>query len=242
MTETDAALQAVVDTHLPRGVPLRVLEAGCGSTSHLCLRDGCRLVGIDISARQLERNARLDEKVEADLQVHPWQPAEPDMVVCWDVLEHLPNPNAALARMFDAVKRGGLLLLAMPNRGSLKGLVTRMTPFGFHAWFYRHVIGDKRPSRDLDQFPTYLRKEMAPKWIVNAATGSGFSLVFSKFYEGPVQLHMRSHHRLADAAFATVGTVGRILTFGAYDPTLSDCILLFRKSDMSVKPRKAKSE
>ncbi|MBE7421020.1 MAG: hypothetical protein EFKGCFLK_02704 [Rhodocyclaceae bacterium] len=235
MIDANARLQAAIESLLPAEGPLRVLEAGCGSTSHLRLRDDSWLVGIDISERQLARNGRLNESVIGDLQRYQWQPYKFDLVVCWDVLEHLADPRAALLNLFASVKEGGLLTLAMPLRNSLKGLVTRLTPFGFHAWFYQHVIGDKRERADLDQFPTYLRADMHPRRVIKLAAQYGFTLAYSNYYEGPVQQHMRRRSIVANSILSVLKAGGRLLTFGAYDPTLSDCMLLLRRSS-PVKP------
>ena len=229
MIDANSRLQEVIDSLLPAGRSLRVLEAGCGSTSHLRLPEDCWLVGIDISERQLARNARLNERVLGDLQCHKWQPNEFDLVVCWDVLEHLADPRAALLNLFDSVKKNGLLVIAIPIRNSLKGLATRLTPFGFHAWFYRHVIGDKRARQDLDQFPTYMRPDMHPRRVIELAAQYGFSPHYQNYYEGPVQLHMRRRSLLADSVLSVLKAGGRLRTSGAYDPTLSDCILLLRR-------------
>lgn len=233
MTDANAGLQKAVDPLLPSEAELRILEAGCGSASHLRLSKNWWLVGIDISQRQLALNTRLNEKVVGDLQSHAWQPRSFDLVVCWDVLEHLQAPRAALARLFPAVKEGGLLILAMPHPGSLKGLVTRLTPFGFHAWFYRHVIGDKRAREQLDQFPTYMHRDTHPKRVIDFASRNGFSVAYTDFYEGPVQRHLRNRSRFANAAFSVLRQAARLTTFGAYDPTLSDCILLLRRNALA---------
>ena len=104
-------LQAVVDQHLEGRDALRILEAGCGSASHLRFGPGAHLVGIDISERQLDRNGALDEKIVGDLQSHPLGSGY-DLIVCWDVLEHLPRPDDALENMLASVAPGGLLVIA----------------------------------------------------------------------------------------------------------------------------------
>lgn len=70
--------------------PIAVLEAGCGSTSHIDLGDKCRLTGIDISENQLRRNAYLDERILGDIQSYHWTVSRFDTVVCWDVSSIFP--------------------------------------------------------------------------------------------------------------------------------------------------------
>ena len=76
MSPENQRLHSIIEGLLPAKTPLRVLEAGCGSTSHLPLDERCQLTGIDISERQLARNARLHERIVGDLETHRWD-AEP---------------------------------------------------------------------------------------------------------------------------------------------------------------------
>ena len=233
MNEENAKLQTLMNTLLPQGKSLRILEAGCGSTSHLHLPENAWLVGIDISLQQLERHTCLNEKVLGNLQTHEWQSGEFDLIVCWDVLEHLPDPAEAMNRMFAALRDGGLVVLALPNRNSLKGLITRLTPFAIHAWFYRYIIGDKRPRNRLDQFPTCFRAEVSPTRIRARATAAGLTTLYYHLYEGPVQSFMRQRNRLVDLAFGTLSTLSKLLTLGCYNPNHSDFFIVLHKQGNS---------
>jgi len=42
-----------------------------------------------------------------------------DIVTCWDVIEHLPDPSRAVDQMKNLLKPGGILLLSTPDAGSL---------------------------------------------------------------------------------------------------------------------------
>ena len=114
-------LQSVIGRFFSDGRSFEVLEAGCGSSRHIELGDRARIVGIDISEEQLARNDRLDRKILGDVQTHDFAPECFDLIVCWDVLEHLPEPERALRSFARASKAGGVILLALPNVFSLKG-------------------------------------------------------------------------------------------------------------------------
>lgn len=107
---------------------IRVLEAGCGSASHIHFNAKVHAVGIDLSAEELEKNTAVQEKILGDLQDYPLPEASFDVVVCWMVLEHLLLPRAALANMFRATKPGGIVVLGIPNVASIKGMITKFTP------------------------------------------------------------------------------------------------------------------
>jgi SAM-dependent methyltransferase len=207
---------------------ISALEAGCGSISRLNLPANTKLTGIDISLRQLERNVGLDHKVLGNLEEHDWGATKFDIVVCWDVIEHLPNPVKALNKLLGCLAPGGILVLAYPNLWSLKGLVTKFTPYWFHAAFYRYVIGDTRSSDQWDQFPTYFSAQIAPNKIERLAQSLGHQVIYEEIYEGPVQCGLRQRRKLYDFAFQTLSSVSRLLTFGKMDLGLSDCITVIQ--------------
>ncbi|MCT7368212.1 class I SAM-dependent methyltransferase [Mycolicibacterium llatzerense] len=222
-------VQEVVDRLLEGKDRPRVLEAGCGSLSRVTLPSGRVLVGIDIEQRQLDRNTSLDEKILGDLQTMATPVAGYDLVLCWDVIEHLPLPMNALERMTAALNPGGGLVLAFPHLWSLKGLLTKFTPFFVHALFYRYVVGDKRRSDEWDQFPTFFRACIAPAKLRGWAAEHGLEVAYDEVYEGPVQTGLRARNRLLDRSFAALGAVSRVLSRGRLDLGLSDCVLVLRR-------------
>ena len=105
----------MINTALQGRPGLRLLEAGCGSASYFDFANVTRTVGIDISREQLDRNAFVQEKILGDIQTYPLARNEFDIVVCWDVLEHLSRPQEALHNLCHAVRPGGVLILGFPN-------------------------------------------------------------------------------------------------------------------------------
>lgn len=142
------------------------------------------------------------------------------MIVCWDVIEHLPNPQMALKNLIDALARGGVLVLAFPHLHSIKGWVTKLTPFWMHLAFYRYLMGTKRPTSEMGVFPTYLRKEIAPQHVIDYAVLKGMECVYRVEYEGPVQHSLRQRNRLANLFFSVSGLLNL---------NDSDCMLVLRR-------------
>ncbi len=234
MTPELAELQRRVLDLLAGDAPT-VLEAGCGSVSHLSLPVGAHLVGIDISENQLRRNKQLHERILGDLATYPLPSSRFDLIVCWDVLEHLPDPTRALDNMLGSIKPGGLAVVALPNLWSLKGMITKLTPFSVHRAFYRHVIGDRRPAMEFDQFPTFLRLASAPHRVARFAVSRGFDVRFFRLYQGPVQTWMRRQSRWADLGFGFLGAISTFVSVGTFNVNHSDClILLQRRSDADL--------
>jgi 2-polyprenyl-3-methyl-5-hydroxy-6-metoxy-1,4-benzoquinol methylase len=148
-TDFQAALSCL-QKHLGQLESLNVLEAGCGAKSNLDLKS-CAVIGIDISQNQLDRNRSLQVKICADLHTYEneaWRHGV-DLIVCWDVLEHLETPRRVLEKFREWTKpEVGRLVLALPNPQSLKGYVTKHSPFVLHKLFYRIVHGKPRNIRE----------------------------------------------------------------------------------------------
>ena len=144
---------------------VRVLDAGCGSASYLQLSSRCHVTGIDVSLKQLERNDRLDEWIQGDLETTDLGLARFDVVVCWDVLEHLRAPSNALARLLLAVSSGGLFVVASPYPSSWKGAIARVTPHAFHRWLYKVFFNWQEASDSEGPFPVFMRRAGGPEAV-----------------------------------------------------------------------------
>jgi 2-polyprenyl-3-methyl-5-hydroxy-6-metoxy-1,4-benzoquinol methylase len=101
---------------LPAG--LRLLDLGAAG-GHLgrAVRDRCAyLAGVEPDAGLPEscRDGYDDWRPTDALSAGSWK-APFDAVVCADVLEHLPRPDALLARIREWLRPGGVLLVSLPN-------------------------------------------------------------------------------------------------------------------------------
>jgi SAM-dependent methyltransferase len=226
-------VQETVNRLLSGKKSIRVLEAGCGSTAHLSFPAPCHMAGVDISERQLERHKLLEERIVGDLQTYRLPSASFDAVVCWDVLEHLRDPVAAVKNMAAAVRPGGILVLACPNPLSFKGLGARLTPHWFHVWFYRHVLGIKYAGTDdRGPFPTVMSRRIAAKPMCALAESCGLTVELRRvskhsWWYGKHSLPQRVLERCLDSLAAVL----RVLTFGKFRGELAETRLVFRRPD-----------
>ncbi len=126
--------------------PASVLDAGCGwgVTLEQLERRGYRTVGMDISRRtleQLDRPGRL--LAEADLtRPLPEGLERYDAVLALDVIEHLDDDRAAVSRLGELTRPGGVLVISVPARPDLfsefdaiQGHRRRYLPETLHAAF-----------------------------------------------------------------------------------------------------------
>lgn len=220
-------LQTFVDRELSSKQALCVLEAGCGSASRVNFGTRARMVGIDISEKQLDRNSELNEKVLGDIQYYQFPSGAFDAIICWDVLEHLPRPELAMERFSDSLKPGGLIILKLPNVLSVKGLVTKFLPHWFHVLVYRYFYGDKNAGKDDNlPFKTYLRFRISAKALQSQGAQLGLqSTYFSTFDVANINWLQRK--KAVHFAYTVVKRVVGFFSFGRIGD--SELILVLRK-------------
>ena len=210
MKQSIENIQLILDK---MGGELSVLEAGCGSASHVNFGPNANIIGIDMSEKQLKRNPDLSEKIVGDIQNYPLPDAKYDVVVCWYVLEHVQNPEMALQNMFRSVKKGGIVILALPNFLSLKGVITKYSPFWFHVWVYKYI--NKNPLAGKDDnapFPTPFKLILSPNKLMKFALQSGFSVEYFRIAE--FKMKALTNNRFFELIWDGVNWLTKLLTIG----------------------------
>jgi SAM-dependent methyltransferase len=98
--------------------PGQVLDAGCGWGTNLALleRAGYAVTGLDISRRALEGlDCAGRHLIEADLTKDlPAEVQHFDAVLALDVIEHIDDDRAAVARLGSLLKPKGYLVISVP--------------------------------------------------------------------------------------------------------------------------------
>lgn len=100
----------------------RILDIGCGPGFFLeeARERGWQVGGMEMNVRCVERLNSLNIPVcTAPLEHSDLTDNSYDVVVMWEVLEHLRHPTEALQRVHKILKPGGVLLIMVPNFGSL---------------------------------------------------------------------------------------------------------------------------
>jgi SAM-dependent methyltransferase len=237
MNDPTAQIQSALDRFVAgQSHPLRVLEAGCGSLSNIKLGSDVHVVGIDVSAEALAQNATIHERVQANLETFDLGNAEYDLIVCWDVLEHLAKPTNVVRKFLRAVKPGGLILLALPNVLSIKGLVAKYTPLSFHLFVHRLIYGQRAGNAPgYEVCPTYLRYSIAPRSIARLAMHHAFDVDLFSIYESGMQRRFRERFGLVGKPWQIVRVVVRLLSVGVIDAEATDCILILRRPRLPVR-------
>jgi len=127
----------------------RVLDLGCGAGRFVAaLRDaGADAVGVELAEAALERARRNVPGAElhrlAPDGAIPLEDASVDLVWCSEVLEHVPDTVAFLTEVRRVLRRGGRVLVTVPDHGRLKRVLLALAcfdahydPLGQHVRFY----------------------------------------------------------------------------------------------------------
>ncbi len=125
--ESRRPLLKLLARHLPESQPTRFLEVGCGTALDSCLvaraRPQAVAVAIDLSEKAVrlaqEYAASLQSPVRAmaaDLTALPFPAGCFDLVFSQGVLEHFPDPSAAVREQLRVLRTGGVLVVDVPQK------------------------------------------------------------------------------------------------------------------------------
>lgn len=140
---------------------LEIAEAGCGRYWPIGLNDvRYKLTGIDLDEAALklrqEKYNDLDKIMVADLRTVNMKSGSCDIVYNSYVLEHIPEAALVLDNFFEWLKPGGYLILRIPDRDSVYGFFTRISPLWVHLIYHKHIRKAKNAGKPgYGPYPTY---------------------------------------------------------------------------------------
>jgi SAM-dependent methyltransferase len=106
--------------HLPTGT--KCLDYGCGDGiryGRMLRESGVGHIGFDISENAVgqARAGGLDVRLLTPEGRTSLEDNSVDAAICFEVLEHLMEPQCALAEIFRCLRPGGVAMLSVPNAG-----------------------------------------------------------------------------------------------------------------------------
>lgn len=122
----------------------RVLDLGCGSGgAHVPLRaaGATRIVGVELMPEPAARAAEVYDRVEVGdaIEALARVDEEFDVIICYDVLEHLVDPLTIMKILRSKAAPGGRIHVSVPNARHitlLRDLIFHGT-FGYTEWGHR---------------------------------------------------------------------------------------------------------
>ena len=126
-----------ITTFIPGG---RILDVGCGSgeTLKILKNIGWDVWGLEIDKKAVEiaRHKGLNVKY-GNLLDGKFPPGFFDVVRFWAVFEHLHRPRETLQEVYKILKRGGELIIGVPNFSSLQSKIFKQR--WYHLDIPRHL-------------------------------------------------------------------------------------------------------
>ena len=101
----------------------KVLDIGTAGGAFLdaAKQYGFDAYGMEPSADLVERGKARGLQIEqGTIECHGFKAGSFDMITLWDVIEHLPEPKAALLEINKLLKPNGILLINFPDIGTMQ--------------------------------------------------------------------------------------------------------------------------
>jgi SAM-dependent methyltransferase len=150
---------------LPR--PARILDVGCGDGLYFPLLEPFgEVLGIETDRSLVASDNPRRERIRSESLADPyWNGRQFDLVTALDVIEHIEDDRAALARIADLLPAGGLVLLTVP---AFPALWDRHDEINHHYRRYTKssLLRALPASLQLISQRYLFPSLFAPKWIV----------------------------------------------------------------------------
>jgi 2-polyprenyl-3-methyl-5-hydroxy-6-metoxy-1,4-benzoquinol methylase len=196
------AVHDVLRRELPQG-QLATYEAGGGSCSVLPpeLLNRSKVTVVDIDEDQVRNNTYAAEAILGDVQTYSFGRETFDLVICYNVIEHLPHVDAALLNFRDALKPGGMILIGAPNAG----------------------LPGEPP------FPTFFHPLVTLPRLEAFAAANGLEMIYRREVESPRYPEMRRRKPLFAALVDAAAAVMNAVLPGGIDVRRGDYHVILRK-------------
>jgi len=122
-----ATAERVLDLIEQYGKKGKILDVGCATGTLLMVAKmrGWEIYGVEVSGdfARITRERLGDNVYQGMFEEAPFKAGSFDMVLFYDSLEHMTNPQKIVAKVFKILKPGGCLVVFTPNRESLSARI-----------------------------------------------------------------------------------------------------------------------
>jgi SAM-dependent methyltransferase len=130
----------------------RVLDFGAGANPSIPIElrpDDCTYVGLDVVREELERApaGSYDELVVGDIADHPeGLGGDFDLIVSWQVMEHVASMKRSLDGIHEALAPGGIFVSQFSGSNAWFARANRILPERFTEWAMHRLLGREPDS------------------------------------------------------------------------------------------------
>ena len=147
----------------------KILDAGCGSRNQLISRKGVELlIGCDIDECSIKENDDISVGVLSNIEEMGFRESTFDLIMSFDMVEHLKNPQAFIKDASKSLKQGGIIFLVTPNRNSIFGIFARLIPYKVKVHLTRFFSGSPTSNK------VHWYRLNCPSSMVKALVSNGF--------------------------------------------------------------------
>jgi 2-polyprenyl-3-methyl-5-hydroxy-6-metoxy-1,4-benzoquinol methylase len=198
-----------------------VLDIGCGAgTISLYLSSrGINVLGIDISKRAIEeanKSAKNLKLENATFEIINFPTEVPkgiyDLVLCFEVLEHLKDDTLALKNIYKLLKKNGILIISVPSKNA------PLYKLGYATEFDERVGHLRR----------YTRYELLQKLKANR-----FEIIETRLNEGILRNFLFLNPYAGQLVRGMKSIIGELFTF-----IDNQSVILFGESQIIIVARK----
>jgi SAM-dependent methyltransferase len=209
---------------LQRQPPIDVLEVGCGAGrfTEVLLAGGARVTSVDLSSavEANQENFPQDDRhriVQADVRRLPFAPRQFDIVFCLGTIQHTPDSEETIARLYEQVRPGGWLVI--DHYAYSLAALTKTAPL------FRMILRRVSPERGLAWSERLVRlffplHKAARKSRLAQALLSRVSPVYAYFHTYPLSDDLQWEWALLDTHDALTDWYKRYRTRGQIRATL----------------------
>jgi SAM-dependent methyltransferase len=162
-----------------------ILDVGAGRYPTISTGDrppGCRYIGLDIEAEEIGAAGpdAYDEGIVGDVTEPLGRDGEFDVVLSWQVLEHVSPLAGAFENLRLALRPGGTLLAQLTGSNAAFAVFGRLLPHRAKLWVATRLLG----HREEEKFPTRYDRSSDRALASLLEPWSEFTIV--PFYRGAV--------------------------------------------------------
>lgn len=167
---------------------VRILDVGSGARPVVppeSRPQGCHYAGLDVSGDELDRAgpSAYDERIVADIgQASARLQDRFDLVISWQVLEHVESMRAALDAQHRALVDGGRMVAMVSGSLGVYAVLARIIPYRVSTAIQERLLG----IDGADKFPTRYDSCRASRLSALLKEGGWRSHEIAPFYKGGV--------------------------------------------------------